>query len=349
MEDKLKPCPFCGKPARYIIEEDHHGGSFSLGCNPGINGLRDDCIGATLFYTANIEELAESIVAWNTRADERNSGVDEATIKKHIHNNINYEPERHSDNVNGIYNALRPYLTTQPQFDAEVLIGALEELQQVCVHGVDMFSVEQVYAIIRQHTTQPQAVKEPYTPRMTHADEALASLEPQDEAKKCNSCGLPTKDGLCQHYTTHNPQPQANREVVESEDILIQKYNTADMESLAVEHGLVDTPTFLAHRRRIESALRTISDDGFSDAGIGFGGMDFWIKMQGVEYHLDVKTSEERIKQNSLIAIVDVSDLQLAISVLSEFATIDKAADFESLTEKARAAIAALQPATAKE
>jgi hypothetical protein len=51
--------------------------------------------------------------------------------------------------------------------------------------------------------------------------EKLSTTQPQDEVKKCNSCGLPTKDGLCQYYTTHNPQPQANREVVEALELAV--------------------------------------------------------------------------------------------------------------------------------
>jgi len=74
--EALKACPFCGKPGLYVIEEDHHGGNFSLGCKPGFSGLTDDCLGANAFYTSELEGLAEAITRWNTRPAQLEKPVD---------------------------------------------------------------------------------------------------------------------------------------------------------------------------------------------------------------------------------------------------------------------------------
>lgn len=68
---------------------------------------------------------------------------------------------------------------------------------------------------------------------------------------------------------------------------------------VAIQHGLIDSPTAFAHRDKIEAALRTISDEGKSDAGIGFGGFDFWIKLQGIEYYFNVKPKITQIEDQS--------------------------------------------------
>ena len=60
---KLKPCPFCGKPAILKIEDDHHGEFFELGCPD------KECVGNWAFYTEPIENLDASVKAWNTRAE----------------------------------------------------------------------------------------------------------------------------------------------------------------------------------------------------------------------------------------------------------------------------------------
>ncbi len=67
---------------------------------------------------------------------------------------------------------------------------------------------------------------------------------------------------------------------------------------LAIQNGLMDSPTAFAHRNRIEQALRTISDEGKSDAGIGFGAFDFWIKLQGIEYYFNVKPTKSSKDQS---------------------------------------------------
>jgi hypothetical protein len=71
-----------------------------------------------------------------------------------------------------------------------------------------------------------------------------------------------------------------------------------DLGKLAIEFGLIDSPTAFAHRDKIEGALRSISDDGKSDAGIGEDGFDFWIKIQGIEYyiHAVAKQTKQRVE-----------------------------------------------------
>ena len=54
---------------------------------------------------------------------------------------------------------------------SDKIIDKLEELQKVCVHGVDMFSVLQVYDIIRQH-------------------EAASDIMPEKQFRKGYSCGF---------------------------------------------------------------------------------------------------------------------------------------------------------------
>lgn len=62
-----------------------------------------------------------------------------------------------------------------------------------------------------------------------------------------------------------------------------------DIGQIAIKYGLMNSPTQYAHRNRIESALRTISDEGKSDAGTDGNSFDFWIKLQGVEYYINAK------------------------------------------------------------
>jgi len=70
---ELKPCPFCGSPAKLEKDSDHHGEFFSLGCSR----LRQkdserNCIGSWLFYTESVTETSidEAIAMWNSRPAE---------------------------------------------------------------------------------------------------------------------------------------------------------------------------------------------------------------------------------------------------------------------------------------
>jgi hypothetical protein len=58
-----KRCPFCDAPALLVIDSDHHGVFYSLGC-PVSN-----CIAHNILYTIDAEEMSmtEGIEKWNTR------------------------------------------------------------------------------------------------------------------------------------------------------------------------------------------------------------------------------------------------------------------------------------------
>ena len=62
MTTELKPCPFCGLPAELVIDGDHHGDFFNLGCPD------KDCAGRWVFYTQDIEEKDAAVERWNRRA-----------------------------------------------------------------------------------------------------------------------------------------------------------------------------------------------------------------------------------------------------------------------------------------
>jgi hypothetical protein len=68
--------------------------------------------------------------------------------------------------------------------------------------------------------------------------------------------------------------------------------NMENIGKLAAQHGLIDSPTAFAHREKIEAAFKSISDENKCDAGIGLDGFDFWMKLQGIEYYFNVKTTK---------------------------------------------------------
>ena len=84
-----------------------------------------------------------------------------------------------------------------------------------------------------------------------------------------------------------------------------------ELGEMAIQHGLIDSPTAYVHREKIEKALRSISDEGKSDAGVGFGGFDFWIKLNGIEYYINAKPKipNDIATQNKLAS---VSELDIA-------------------------------------
>lgn len=59
---KLLPCPFCGKPAEYVCEDDHHGEFFKLGCPD------EECPAHWTYYTEPQENAEDCIRKWNGRA-----------------------------------------------------------------------------------------------------------------------------------------------------------------------------------------------------------------------------------------------------------------------------------------
>lgn len=66
-----------------------------------------------------------------------------------------------------------------------------------------------------------------------------------------------------------------------------------DIGKIAIQHGIIDSPTLFMHRSKIEAALKTIADEGKIDVGIGLGSMDFWIKLQGIEYYIEATPKGE--------------------------------------------------------
>lgn len=63
-EHKLKPCPFCGSPAKLEELGDHHGPYFNLGCS------NEKCPANNMFYTWTEEEgsVEDAVALWNRRA-----------------------------------------------------------------------------------------------------------------------------------------------------------------------------------------------------------------------------------------------------------------------------------------
>ena len=77
--EELKPCPFCGGEAELIIDNDHHGEFFQLGCKD------KECLGHWAYYTESIAEtpVSEAIAHWNTRAlaQQSNEQVEPVTLE----------------------------------------------------------------------------------------------------------------------------------------------------------------------------------------------------------------------------------------------------------------------------
>lgn len=60
-EQELKRCPFCGADAELIIDCDHHGEFYYLGCS------KNECLAKNMFYTESETPIEEAIEAWNGR------------------------------------------------------------------------------------------------------------------------------------------------------------------------------------------------------------------------------------------------------------------------------------------
>ena len=60
-DEKLLPCPFCGKPAKLEDLGDHHGEYFNLGCSD------NDCRGHYFAYTEPMDDRAKAVEDWNRR------------------------------------------------------------------------------------------------------------------------------------------------------------------------------------------------------------------------------------------------------------------------------------------
>jgi hypothetical protein len=63
MSEKLKPCPFCGGETQLIMNEDHHGVHYELGCPKRL------CPAYWVYYTQPEKELPniDAVKEWNNR------------------------------------------------------------------------------------------------------------------------------------------------------------------------------------------------------------------------------------------------------------------------------------------
>lgn len=76
-EHKLKPCPFCGSPAKLEELGDHHGSYYNLGCS------NEKCPAHSMFYTWTEEEgsVEDAIAMWDRRDDTAVKKLVEACLK----------------------------------------------------------------------------------------------------------------------------------------------------------------------------------------------------------------------------------------------------------------------------
>lgn len=74
--DALKPCPFCGSPARLVEDSDHHGKWFNLGCGSDVPDQGEPCPAHYAFYTCDPSEKANAVTAWNTRVPPPSASVE---------------------------------------------------------------------------------------------------------------------------------------------------------------------------------------------------------------------------------------------------------------------------------
>lgn len=60
----MKPCPFCGKPAKLQVETDHHGDYYFLGCSD------ENCIAHTIMLCIPVDDMpiSEAAEHWNRRS-----------------------------------------------------------------------------------------------------------------------------------------------------------------------------------------------------------------------------------------------------------------------------------------
>jgi len=68
-----------------------------------------------------------------------------------------------------------------------------------------------------------------------------------------------------------------------------------------LDFGSGDMPTkkFLDTCSRIEAALRSVADEGTNiDTGGGLGSRDFWVKIDGTEFFIQVSTSKASIENS---------------------------------------------------
>lgn len=52
--------------------------------------------------------------------------------------------------------------------------------------------------------------------------------------------------------------------------------------------------SMLSAQKRFYEALKSIADDQKLDTGMGMGEIDFWLKIAGKEWYINIKTSEQQ-------------------------------------------------------
>ena len=70
---------------------------------------------------------------------------------------------------------------------------------------------------------------------------------------------------------------------------MTQEDDKKTLQAMAIEHGIIDSPTEIAARNKFDEAFIAIADDHKTDAGMGFGEWNFWVKINGVEYFVAIK------------------------------------------------------------
>lgn len=67
-----------------------------------------------------------------------------------------------------------------------------------------------------------------------------------------------------------------------------------ELKQLAVQHDMADHTTIRAFER-VGDALRAISDEQKMDRGLGLGSCDFWIKIAGREWFIEMRPSNNQL------------------------------------------------------
>lgn len=64
-----------------------------------------------------------------------------------------------------------------------------------------------------------------------------------------------------------------------------------EITEMAIQSGLETSHAELAAQQRFYSALQTIADGMKIEAGMGLGSLDFWLKIAGIEYVVQITST----------------------------------------------------------
>jgi hypothetical protein len=292
--EKLRECPFCpdgGEPYVHAIGNDHsrkRGDGAEVGCEKCHFSKRVGVVHYSVEWAVNA-----AIAAWNTRAmvatptdaslvrrlEEVREKISMA-FKNRIYP-IGSLPYSHGERcmreaLTALDSIVRQHQS--PPDAAEALATgylALESMLADWIHYVTKVR-KMDYAFAPDPGLNPACVK---------AKAALSSIQNTRDA-----AGSGADTAASARHSTEGVSCLSSAEYEKTcPSITPDSNEQAGIGDLAIQHGLIDSPTAFAHRERLESALKGISDENKIDAGIGFGGFDFWIKLNGVEYHLHAK------------------------------------------------------------